>query len=113
VHILKESLREVLPAADLFVATYSSTVRWAVLLRIPGIVVDYGWFGYTFFDHFEGVIKVNRHDQLAPVLKEMLGSPAYYQRLQELQAAASEEIMVFDGQAVRRIVDLVEERIEG
>jgi hypothetical protein len=112
VHILREPLSEALPAADIFVATYSSTVRWAVLLRIPAIVVDYGWFGYTFFDHFEGVIKVNDHAKLAPVLKKMLGDLAYYERLQALQADTSQEITMFDGQAVRRIVDLIEERIE-
>lgn len=38
--IATQPLLEILPAADLFVATHSSTVRWAILLGIPTIVLD-------------------------------------------------------------------------
>ena len=38
--IAESPLLELLPAADLFVATHSSTVRWAILLKTPIIVLD-------------------------------------------------------------------------
>ncbi len=49
--IAEEPLSDILPAADIFTATYSSTVPWAVLCQIPTVVFDFLDFGYESFNY--------------------------------------------------------------
>lgn len=106
--VLQEPLRDVLPAADLFVATFSSTVLWSVLCELPAVVVDFWGFGYTDFDELKGVVKVTERTELAGVLRRVLSEPGIYRRLQELQRGAGERTLLFDGGCCRRIAALLE-----
>src|SRR5262249_35532508 len=105
--LLDQSLREVLPAADVFVGTYSSTVRWAVLLGVPTVVVDFYGFDYDIFDHFPGLVKVTDRALLAPTLKRLVDNPLYARELREGQRRAAPSVAPFDGRACRRLIDLV------
>jgi len=107
VHLLHEPLRDVLPVADIFVATYSSTVRWAVLLGIPTIVVDFYNFNLSIYDHLKGVVKVTEKPMLLPTLDKILNDAAYYQSLQRGQYEDGQKIAPFDGNANKRIIDLI------
>ncbi len=106
-HLLREPLREVLPVADLFVATYSSTVRWAVLLGIPTVVVDFYDFHFDIYDHLGGVLVVNKKPLLVRVLRSVLEDPPFYAYLQRQQHQAAQRMAPFDGQACQRILDLI------
>lgn len=53
--ISSEPLETILPAADLFIATYSSTVRWAVLVGVPSLIIDPADLNYAMFDGMPGV----------------------------------------------------------
>jgi glycosyltransferase involved in cell wall biosynthesis len=108
VKILQESLGDVLPTADVFTATFSSTVRWAVLLGIPTLVFDFYNFNYDIFDHLAGVVKVTDKALLTDTLCRMLADPAWYEQLQRNQLQAARQIALFDGQANRRIIDLID-----
>jgi hypothetical protein len=110
VHILREPLRMVLPTAHLFVATFSSTVRWAVLLGIPSVVVDFYGMNYSMYDHLPGVLKVTNKAVLVRVLRSVLENPSYYDYLKREQQKAAPTIARFDGQATQRILDLIGER---
>ena len=48
--ILSERLFDVIPSADLFVATYSSTIIWSILCGVKTVVVDFYEFNYSMFD---------------------------------------------------------------
>ena len=50
IYIAKEKLADILPVADIFSATFSSTVQWAVLCEIPAIVFDFYGLNYTCYD---------------------------------------------------------------
>ena len=108
VHILQEPLREVLPVADLFVATFSSTVRWAVLLGVPTVVVDFYGFNYDLYDHLGGVVKVKDKGSLVSVLQRVLEDQEYHNHLRFEQQKAAQRIAPFDGRANERIVDLIQ-----
>lgn len=108
VRILEEPLRQVLPAADLFVAAFSSTVRWAVLLEIPAVIVDFYGFNYDIYDHLDGVVKVTDKGQLVGVLERILGEASYYKQLKAAQREAAPRVARFDGKAGARIMDLIE-----
>ena len=42
-HVARRPLREYLPACDLFTATHSSTVAWAVATDTPAMILDFDW----------------------------------------------------------------------
>ena len=51
--LVDQALRDVLPVADIFVASFSSTVQWALLLGTPVAVFDPLQRGYRMFEHLE------------------------------------------------------------
>ncbi len=63
-NIMAERLYGTLTAADVFVATFSSTVVWAVLCGIPSVVIDFYGFNYKMFDHLSTVRIVKEKEKL-------------------------------------------------
>lgn len=113
--IARQRLAEILPAADLFLATFSSTVLWAVLCRIPCLVVDFYNFGYNDFDFITGVEQVDRREEFAPRLAELL-SPAGQERRDHLSRENqrwAEELSIFDGHCRQRLVQALVEAAQG
>lgn len=101
-----ERLSDVLPAADLFVASYSSTVRWAVLLGVPALVIDSG-LGYRMYDHLSGIVKTADPAELGAALRRLVADAS---RRADLAAACRRDaarLGIADGRAGARIVDLV------
>ncbi len=107
VKLLQGPLGEILPVADVFTATFSSTVRWAVLLGIPTLVFDFYGFNFDIYDHLKGVVKVTDKALLGSTLCRMLDDQAYYEQLRHDQLQAAQHIALFDGQANRHIIDLI------
>jgi hypothetical protein len=106
--LLQEPLRAVLPAADVFVATFSSTVRWAVILEVPTVVVDLWEFRYDIYDHFAGVVKVGERAALADVVGRVVNDPATRERLVIGQRGAASRVAPFDGGACWRLIGLID-----
>lgn len=109
--IVDENLDEIIVAAWLFVAGYSSTVRWAALSGIPAIVIDFNTLGYDLFDSWDGVIKVYQPQELQVSLERVIREGAYYQKLIEEQNRTSQQLTLFDGKAHQRIIRFVEKSI--
>ena len=70
--ILGAPLRMTLPAADAFVATASSTIRWAAALGIPSVVIA-PWDTETIADDLVGVEVVRDRAAVAGALDRALG----------------------------------------
>lgn len=95
-------LRDVLAAADLFVA-YSSTINWAQLLGIPSVALEYYNLGYTLFTGEPGVLAVSARESLADACIDALQSGSTRQELlAQLKAAAINT--PFDGQVRQRLI---------
>lgn len=106
--ISKNPLADILAIADCYIATFSSTVRWAVLCAIPTIVVDFYNFNYDVFDKYKGVKKVNQKDLLEPIAKKILADESYHKSIQKEQKEAAEKIAPFDGKSRQRILEIVD-----
>jgi hypothetical protein len=65
VTILEERLEHVLPMADAFVATFSSTVVWSVLCGVRSIVVDFYGLNYEMFDFLKSIKFFNKKDEFS------------------------------------------------
>ncbi len=93
-------LRDVLAAADLFVA-YSSTISWAQLLGIPSVALEYYNLGYTLFTDEPGVLAVSTREWLADACIDALqNGGTRHELLAQLKAAATNT--PFDGQVRQR-----------
>jgi hypothetical protein len=111
VRVAFEPLSTILPAGDIFVATFSSTVRWAVLLGIPTLVVDFYGFDYSVYDSLGGVKIVSNREKLSPALHNLAIDQVYYQNQVEQALKTAPEVAPFDGLARQRIIDLVWQQV--
>jgi hypothetical protein len=102
VSIADEPLRNVLAAADLFVAN-SSTISWAQLLKIPTIALEYYDLGYELFGNEPGVLTVRSRDDLRATCEAALYDADTMLPLNTALDALGDNVP-FDGKARQRIV---------
>jgi hypothetical protein len=105
--LAREPLSHILPAVDLFVATFSSTIPWAVLCGIPAIVVDFYNFDCTRYDFLKGVKVVKRKDELQPLIKRFVSDTMYYNLMVQEQLRQTKSLSPFDGKCTKRILDVI------
>lgn len=97
-------LIDVLAAADLFVATHSSTVRWAILLGVPVIILDdfgvgaAGMFGTDGIRFLSERSSLNREASL--LLHDLATRTAAIEGLQRQQR----KMGLFDGRSSERLL---------
>lgn len=104
--IVSSPLIEILPAADLFVATHSSTVRWAVLLRIPVIVLDDFGVGSGSMP-IGGVQFLSERNQFATRCRQMLETQTVRMSVQVELDKQALSLDPFDGRNSERSIELL------
>lgn len=102
-HIVDEQLSDVLPAGDLFVATFSSTVLWAVLCGIKSVVVDFYGLNYKMYDFLDSCVKVQHRAVLQSCIVEQLEKTLDFSK--DWDNLSRNE--VFDGRVTKRYIDLI------
>lgn len=101
--ILDERLADVLPIADLFVATFSSTVIWSVLCGVKTVVADFHGKNNDIFDFLVSIKKVERRESLHTILKYTLHHDIdFSEDWRSLSRHA-----VFDGKTIERYAELI------
>lgn len=103
--ILDERLADALVSADLFVATYSSTVVWAVLCGIKTLVVDFYGLNYNMYDFLTSITKVDSREKLATALNSSLNVDTDF----STDWANLSKDAVFDGNTTQRYLELINE----
>lgn len=108
--ISKEKLNEILPSADIYVATFSSTVQWAALCRIPCIVVDFYGFDYSIYDNIGGVVKISLKELFSPALERLINDQDFFSQIKaDMESYAKQT--PFDGMSRKRIVQAINKLI--
>ena len=105
--ISEPPLSEILPAADIFAATFSSTIQWTVLCGIPSIVFDFYGFNYTTYDYLTGIKIINKKTELYGELDKLIKDENYYAHMSAEQKRFSDYISPFDGRCMERIVNIL------
>jgi hypothetical protein len=105
--IATEALREILPAAHLFVA-YSSTISWAQLLGIPSVALEYYGFGYTLFANEPGVESALTRESLHSLCETCLRDDKARHSMEQAMAQMPARSL-FDGEACMRLIHQIEE----
>jgi len=101
--ILDERLGIVLPIADLFVATFSSTVVWSVLCEIKTIVVDFYDLNYSMYDFLTSIEIVNNRDEFKDILMNIFYKKKDFKEDWDLLSKDT----VFNGNVINLYIDLI------
>jgi hypothetical protein len=102
--LARERLSAILPAADLFLATYSSTVHWATLCRVPALVFDFYQIDFRLFDDLPGVVTVTDRKTLAAEAEKILRDAGRRATLGRAQGESARLLSPFDGRCGERIL---------
>lgn len=102
--VAAEPLCNILPAAAIYMATHSSTARWAALLRIPGIILDYG-IGHTFLRNLQGNVLLSESDTAGILahIETLTHDADVYAKAQKMLGNSLSGTL-FDGQVRMRIL---------
>lgn len=102
-----EAAREI-PICDLYVASISSTIRWAVACGKP--VINYDVYLYR-YDDFEtpGTVTVESREAFQSAVQQMTGEPDALLELTKKQQGVMGEWANLDGKAVSRLEALIRE----
>jgi hypothetical protein len=95
------------PLCDLYVASISSTIRWAIAAGKPVINYDVYRYRYTDFLDVPGVLATEEQDEFRNLVTRFATDPAFFAQVRSRQAAAAVHWGRLDGQACERILQLL------
>lgn len=101
--ISNEWLLRLIPRHDVFVTTFSSTIRWAIFSRKPVMNYDIYSFNYKTYSAIPPVYTTTVLNQMLDRLSNILLSPAAYHEISAEMAVFSDEWGIMDGENSQRI----------
>jgi len=102
-----EYVVELIPKHDIYVASFSSTIRWATAAGKPVVNYDaYGWNLQQF--NSGGFFNETRFETLMSRLTELVGSRQAYRGAAEAQVESAAQWGIVDGLSTRRIADTLD-----
>ena len=108
VRIGKWKTAEMIPACDIYVASISSTIRWAITCGKPVVNYDVYRYRYTDFLDVPGVLTTEEQVEFRAILQRLAGDAAYRKSVAALQAEKSSHWGMADGHVGDRLLSLVE-----
>jgi hypothetical protein len=99
---------ELVPLCDLYLASVSATIRWAIACGVP--VLNYDVYKYRYDDYagVGGVLNVETGEAYLAALKRLTSNPQYLAEVSARQEACASSWGHRDGQSVRRFVALMD-----
>lgn len=107
--ISENSLVNVLPSADIFLASWSSTLNWSAILGIPSVNLDWIGQAYGHFDGLHSLLLSKGPDDLEELLKRMIADDGFRTSLGEALKREAEPFGTLDGRASARVVNIIDE----
>jgi hypothetical protein len=109
VKISQEPTSELIPLCDLFIASISATIQWAIACGKPVLNYDvYRLRNTIYYSDIEGVITVEEKHEFHEILCRMTSDEDYLKNLESKQQNDSQKWGKLDGKAGDRIIDLLE-----
>src|SRR5262249_17822831 len=97
---------ELVPLADIYVASILSTLRWAAACGIPSINYDVYHYRYGDFAEAPGIVHVERKNAFVGEVARMVQDETYWSELQRKQIADAPHWALMDGNSTDRLVQL-------
>lgn len=95
------------PLCDLYVASVSATIRWAVACGKPVLNYDVYQYGYEDYRGLGGVLLVNSRDEFRRALADLTGTGGKRAALAGIQRGDAGKWARLDGESAERIVALL------
>lgn len=109
VRITQAPVIDQIPLCDLFVASVSATIRWAIACSKPVLNFDVYRYGYDDYAGLEGVVTLNDRHAFAREARRMLAEPDHLASLARRQASAAADWGQLDGRSGARLLRLFDE----
>lgn len=97
---------DLVPLCDIFVASISSTIRWAIACGTPVVNYDIYRYRYTDFIGIAGVITFEEQHEFKSVLHRLTSDQTYAEAVRQKQAEVAPLWGRLDGKSGQRLVDL-------
>jgi hypothetical protein len=108
VRISQRDTASLVPLCDLFVASVSATIRWAIACGKPVLNYDVYRLGWTDFQDAPGVLRVETRADFAATARRLADDPSFYDEVRRRQEGDAPRWGRLDGQARRRILDCLD-----
>ena len=96
------------PLADLYVASVSATIRWAIACGIPVVNYDAYRLRWTDYADAPGVLRVEEKAEFVSIMRRLATDPAFYALVRQQQESDARRWGQLDGRAGSRILRLIE-----
>jgi hypothetical protein len=100
---------ELVPLADVYVASISATLRWATACGIPSVNYDVYHFRYGDYAGAPGIVHVEKKNDFSAVIARLAGDEAYLKELKCRQLTDAAHWGWLDGRSTQRLIDLFDE----
>jgi hypothetical protein len=105
--VAKFNTAELVPLCDIYVASVSSTIRWAIACGKPVVNYDVYRYRYTDFARVEGVLACEEQQEFMALLRRLGSDRAFADQVRRKQAAVAAHWGRLDGRSGERMVALV------
>jgi hypothetical protein len=106
VKITKRDTASLIPLCDIYVASVSSTIRWAVACGKPVVNYDVYQTGYRDYEDVQGVITINTKDAFLATLNRMTSESDDLAQITALQRESMPQWGNLDGKSGERMLQL-------
>jgi hypothetical protein len=103
--IVKERLYKVLPAVDVYICTFSSTLEWSVMCGIPTVIIDFYGFNYTMYDDIDALSVISQKTDFATSVERLVLDKTYYESVMGKTKKSANKFGAFDGCSLDRIIN--------
>lgn len=112
VEITDKNVAGLIPSSNIYIASVSATIRWAIACSKPVLNYDVYKYRYHDYDSAGGVITVESKEDFARYLKKLTADEKFYQKQAEKQKTAASDWGILDGKSGKRIIKLIDSLCE-
>ncbi|MEH6949948.1 hypothetical protein V4R08_01105 [Nitrobacter sp. NHB1] len=109
IRVVADPTADLIPLCDLYVASISATIRWAISCGIPVLNYDVFRYRYTDFDTAPGVLTIENVQEFRECLNRFFEDPAFAQHLAQQQRTVMKYWGVADGKSFERFATMAKE----
>lgn len=110
--LVNKPTQELIPLCDIYVASISATIQWAIACGKPVLNYDVYRYRYTDYVGVGGVITVEDKCNFLNALEQLTSDANYYKEIVARQSICANRWGVLDGKAGNRLKDLFDNMID-
>lgn len=114
-HLERDAMRiatrrtaQLVPLCDVYVASISSTIRWAIACGKPVLNYDVYRYRYTDFLGVPGVVATEERDEYRHLIRRFATEPQFVEDLRRRQQSVAHRWGRLDGGSTRRLIGLLD-----